>query len=238
MKILGLQKLTLLDYPGRIGAIVFLGGCNFRCPFCQNSALVLTPESLPSIDMDEFTGFLHKRAGILEGICVTGGEPTLHRDLPKLFAQIRSAGYLAKLDTNGTNPDMLASLLEQDLLDYVAMDIKSSPARYVQVCGLPKQTCETEKLLTNVKRSVDILKNSSVEYEFRTTVVKGLHQEEDFEKIACWLSGCKNYYLQSFRDCPEVLTENHTFSAFSKEEMEHFLGLVRKKIPQACLRGI
>lgn len=277
MKISGLQKLTLLDYPGHIAAIVFLPGCNFRCPFCQNSSLVLIPNEEPEISQKEFLRFLKKRSGILEGICVTGGEPTLHADLPELFRAIHEAGYLAKLDTNGTNPDMLEAMLTEGLLDYVAMDIKAGRNNYRRVCGLnccpsaatskdldptktfdmsdypaptetfdmsdcpaPTETSEflSDPLLAKINRSVDLLKSSGIDYEFRTTVVNGLHTEQDFEDIADWLSGSKAYYLQSFRDCPEVLQQNHSFSEFSKEEMEHFLRIVQKKIPAAQLRGI
>lgn len=246
MKISGLQKLTLLDFPGKVGAIVFLGGCNFRCPFCQNSSLVTAPGSLPEITPDEFRAFLKKRAGLLDGICVTGGEPTLHSDLPEFLEMIRDAGYLTKLDTNGTNPEMLQELLNAGLLDYVAMDIKAGRRNYPRVCGLehspsetnPRPASECSCLLGQIERSVEILKNISVEYEFRTTVVKGLHTEEDFFDIRSWISGCSAYYLQSFRDCPEVLKKDHGFSPFSSEEMTHFLKIVQKEIPQASLRGI
>lgn len=256
MKISGLQKLTLLDYPGHIAAIVFLPGCNFRCPFCQNSSLVLTPNEEPEISQEEFFRFLKKRAGILEGICVTGGEPTLHTDLPELFRHIREAGYLAKLDTNGTNPDMLEAMLAEGLLDYVAMDIKAGRDNYRRVCGLSccpsaaiskdldlTKTFEasaflSDPLLAKINRSVDLLKSSSIDYEFRTTVVKGLHSEQDFLDIADWISGSKAYYLQSFRDCPEVLQQNHSFSDFTEAEMRYFLEIVQKKIPAATLRGI
>ncbi|MDO4323909.1 MAG: anaerobic ribonucleoside-triphosphate reductase activating protein [Lachnospiraceae bacterium] len=237
MNILGLQKLTLLDFPGYVAAIVFLGGCNFRCPFCQNSPLVLAPEILPVISWQEFFDFLHKRSGILEGICVTGGEPTLHSDLPEFLASIKSAGYLVKLDTNGTNPEMLSSLIRENLVDYVAMDIKAGRSSYARVCGLDGRS-SAPALLEKIMHSVDILKNSGIDYEFRTTVVKGLHDTADFEDIRTWLSGCRHYYLQSFRDCPEVLQPNHSFSSFSEEELRGFLEIVQEKIPQACLRGI
>lgn len=257
MKIFGLQKLTLLDFPGQVAAIVFTGGCNFRCPFCQNSSLVLSPETLPCISEAKFEQFIRKRQGVLDGICVTGGEPTLHADLPGFLNEIKSFGYLVKLDTNGTNPDMLQLLLDKKLLDYVAMDIKAGLSNYAHVCGLNRKpnavidnsersSHQTEadmhpkmrKLLENVYRSVDILKNSGIDYEFRTTVVNGLHSEQDFKEIASWLSGCPRYFLQSFRDCPEVLQQGHSFSSFSKEEMQHFLEIVQKEIPQAALRGI
>lgn len=245
MKISGLQKLTLLDYPGRLAAIVFLPGCNFRCPFCQNSSLVLTPNEASEISQDEFRRFLKKRSGILEGICVTGGEPTLHADLPELFRTIHDAGYLAKLDTNGTNPEMLELLIRERLIDYVAMDIKAGCENYRRVCGLQADfhDCQTgnasaDPLLKKINHSIEIIKSSGIDYEFRTTVVRGLHTVQDFEDIADWIADSRAYYLQSFRDCDEILQPNHTFSDFSKEEMEHFLEIVQKKIPAAALRGI
>lgn len=237
MKILGLQKLTLLDYPGRLAAILFLGGCNYRCPFCQNSSLVLTPDLLPEISHDELIRFLKKRSGILEGICITGGEPTLHADLPDLIREIRACGYPVKLDTNGTNPDLLSSLIDEGLLDYVAMDIKAGRENYQNVCGLTEDAA-ARTLLEKVSRSVRLLLQNSVDYEFRTTVVRGLHTETDFLDIAQWLSGCRRYFLQSFRDCDEILLQGHSFSEFSAEEMQHFLKIVQTKIPQASLRGI
>jgi pyruvate formate lyase activating enzyme len=239
VKICGLQKLTLLDFPGRLGAIVFLGGCNFRCPFCQNSSLVLSPGDVEGISEEEFRRFLKKRSGIIEGICVTGGEPTLHQDLSQLFSLIKSEGYLAKLDTNGTNPDMVRTLIEDGLVDYVAMDLKAGREHYARICGLDGQSDERNALLLeNICQSVELLMDSSIEYEFRTTVVKGLHSEQDFIDIAQWISGCRNYFLQSFRDCDEVLMQNHSFSAFSEDEMRHFLRIVQKEIPQASLRGV
>lgn len=234
MLISGLQKLTLLDFPGHLAAIVFLDGCNFRCPFCQNRSLVLPSEELPSIDMDEFQRFLKKRSGILEGICVTGGEPTLHKELPEFLRMIRQAGYLVKLDTNGTNPEMLQSLMAEGLLDYVAMDIKAGRKNYARVAGISSDS----QLLKNVEQSVSLLLESDLDYEFRTTVVGGLHSSEDFPDIARWIKGCPHYYLQAFRDCDEILMENHPFFTFSEEEMKQFLAIVQKEIPQADLRGI
>ena len=235
MKILGLQKLTLLDFPDHMAAIVFLGGCNFRCPFCQNSSLVLTPNTLSAISQEEFFAFLQKRSGILEGICVTGGEPTLYPNLPDFLASIKSAGYLVKLDTNGSNTKMLEELLRKKLVDYVAMDIKAGRTNYARVCGLT-DSARASCLLEKVSLSVELLKSGATDYEFRTTAVKGLHTRADFEDIGVWLSGCKKYYLQSFRDCPEILLQNHSFAAFSQPELLEFLSCLQKEIPQACLR--
>lgn len=261
MKISGLEKLTLTDFPGHLAAILFLEGCNFRCPFCQNSSLVLphreseslSPQHMtnPDIPLDSVLAFLKKRSGLLDGVCISGGEPTLHHDLPELIRQIRDLGYLVKLDTNGTNPEMLQALLEADLLDYVAMDIKAGRNHYGAVAGLSlsqemfhtssgsehDEESKIEQTLSAVQKSVNLLMNSSVIYEFRTTVVKGLHKEEDFIDISDWIKGCPRYFLQSFRDCDSVLMKNHCFSAFSEIEMHHFLDLVKKNIPGAAIRG-
>lgn len=233
MYLSGLQKLTLLDYPGHLAAIVFLNGCNFRCPFCQNSSLVLHTEETALISTDEFRAFLKKRAGILEGICITGGEPTLCKELPELISMIHQEGYLVKLDTNGTNPELLASLLRDHMLDYVAMDIKAGRPNYANAAGLSSDSGS----LSKIESSVQLLLHSEIDYEFRTTVVGGLHTEADFVDIAQWIRGCRHYYLQSFRDCDEVLQKDHSFFPFPAEQMQKFLELVQKEIPQASLRG-
>ncbi len=277
MKILGLQKLTLLDYPGHLGAVLFVGGCNFRCPFCQNGPLVCAPETIPAYDMDEVRAFLRKRQGILEGICVTGGEPTLYRELPELLEEIRGLGYLVKLDTNGTNPDMLEMLLAESRLDYVAMDIKAGRANYARVAGLDaangignsvktvpgaafskcadaeaEQLLQPEvsktpvsditkpcaRLMEKINRSVQLLLHCGIDYEFRTTVVGGLHTEEDFYDIADWLAGDSRYYLQSFRDGENIVLQDHPFFTFAETQMKQFLAIVQRKLPNAGLRGI
>ncbi len=213
MYISGLQKLTLLDYPEHLAAILFLDGCNFRCPFCHNSELVLgtSPEVEDNFySEDEVLGFLKKRAGMLDGVCISGGEPTLHRDLPALITRIKELGYEVKLDTNGTNPDMLRRLLDDHLLDYIAMDIKAGRRNYAAAAGISKDALskKTESdpahsflsfeedqsgpgcsFLSRIQRSIDIIRNSGIDYEFRTTVVKGIHTEEDFEDISQWLAG-------------------------------------------------
>lgn len=236
VKIYGIQKLTLLDFPGHLAAVLFLGGCSFRCPFCQNGPLVLDLSSSDPLDPEEVFSFLRKRAGILEGVCVSGGEPTLHRDLPLLFQKLKEMGYLTKLDTNGTNPEMLGELLRENLLDYAAMDIKGGRKNYLKIAGL--ENPGGEALLKKVFQSARLLIESRIDFEFRTTAVKGLHTEEDFLDIIQWLSGDFPYYLQTFQDCEGVLQKNHSFRAFSYEEMERFRSLVRKKIPRVQLRGI
>lgn len=230
MKIHGLNKTTLLDYPEHVAATIFTGACNFRCPFCQNSGLVLQPELEPEIDQDELFSFLKKRYGILSGVCITGGEPTLQQDLEPFIRRIRTIGYQVKLDTNGYRPEIVNQLIQEKLLDYVAMDIKSSPENYAIACGLNSINIQ------KIKETVSILINGTLPYEFRTTVVKGLHTETDFYEIAEWLEGSSSYYLQAYRDSEQVLCPG--YSSFSSIEMKHFLSIVTPKIPNAKLRGI
>lgn len=230
MQIHGLNTLTLLDYPGHTGATIFLGACNFRCPFCQNAGLVLSPELEPVIPEDEVLNFLKKRQGILDGVCISGGEPTLHQDLPNLIEKIKNLGYLVKLDTNGTNPDLLSDLYADKLIDYAAMDIKSSRERYAAVSGIPSPD------LNNIQKSIDFLMGSGISYEFRTTVVRELHTREDFKSIAHWLAGAKAYFLQSYKNSEHVICQG--FHSCSKEELEACCHILKKKIPLAELRGI
>lgn len=188
--------MTLIDYPGKIAATVFTVGCNFRCPFCHNPELVLARD-LQSKNHNnlekEFFAFLKKRQGRLEGVCVTGGEPTLQTDLVDFIGKIKKLGYPVKLDTNGARPDVLKKLYDLKLLDFVAMDIKSNLKKYTATCGAKVD-------IERIKMSVALIKNSKAPYEFRTTVVPGLHAEEDFEDIAEWLRGAKAYYLQEYRE--------------------------------------
>ena len=197
MKIQGLQKLTLLDYPGKIACTVFVGGCNFRCPFCHNGGLALGGDSDGIMSVEELLAFLDSRRGRLQAVCISGGEPTLHPDLPALIGEIKSRGFEVKLDTNGTNPEMLSSLIADGLVDYVAMDIKTSPDKYAQTAGLSecrmqnaKCIIESEELLIEkAKESAAILMQGRVDFEFRTTLVKELHTADDLEAIGKWLSG-------------------------------------------------
>lgn len=231
MKIHGFNTLTLLDYPGHLGATLFVGGCNFRCPFCQNAGLVLSPQTEPYIEEEEVLSYLKKRSGILEGVCITGGEPTLYQnELPGFISRIKELGYLVKLDTNGTNPDLIKSLRESGLIDYVAMDIKSSRANYGKVAGVKDMD------ITPVCRSVEYLMASGMDYEFRTTVVRELHDTEDFKSIGKWLSGCRAYYLQAYKDSENVIQRG--FSPYSREEMDDFCRLLRKTIQLVETRGI
>lgn len=229
MDIAGLQKNTLLDYPGKIACTVFLAGCNLRCPFCHNPSLVLPSRAEPpAMGEDALLAFLKKRRGLLEGVCITGGEPTLHRDLPQLIGKITALGYPVKLDTNGTNPKMLGQLLEAGLLCYVAMDIKNAPEAYANTCG-------GADVLESVEESVKILRNSGIPYEFRTTVVKPLHSEETMKALGQWLSGTEAYFIQNFRDTGDLVGQG--LSAFSEDELKQLLSAVLPYLPNAQVRG-
>ncbi len=230
MKICGLQKTTLLDFPGHVAATVFLNGCNFRCPFCHNTEL-LTGTAGELMSVKELIDFLKKRRSILEGVCITGGEPTLSgEDLENLIGSVKNLGYLVKLDTNGYRPECLKRLCREGLVDFVAMDIKAGRFHYGEVCGI------SELNMALIEDSVSFLMEGTIPYEFRTTVVKGLHRENDFEDIAKWIGGCSQYFLQGFVDSGNVLKEG--YSAFSRKELDGFLSIVQKTIPKAAIRGV
>ncbi len=232
MKISGIQKLTLLDYPGTVACTLFTAGCNFRCPFCHNAALVL-PEQIEdgSLDEDEVLDFLKKRQGILDGVAITGGEPMLHRDLPELLSKIKALGYKIKLDTNGSNPEMLKEVIERRLIDRVAMDIKNSPEAYGETIGVENFD------LAPIERSKDMLLCDDMDYEFRTTVVKGIHTEESLIEAAKWIKGAKEYYLQQFKDSGNLILPDG-LSAYDEKEMHALAELVREHVPAAEVRGV
>lgn len=242
MKLYGLNKTTLLDYPNHIACTVFCGHCNFRCPFCHNADLVLNPASQPPVLMQDFFAFLRKRKNTLEGVCITGGEPTLEPDLLDFIRSIKELGLSVKLDTNGYRPDVLESLLSQQLLDYVAMDIKSSREGYALASGLENPN------LSMIEASVQLLKQSNIPYEFRTTVVKELHSREDFLSIARWIKGCQAYYLQPFRESASILynalppkkrlPNADTLTSYTAEELNHFIKELRESGIPAQLRGL
>ena len=230
MRIQGLQKLTLLDYPEHTACTVFTAGCNFRCPFCHNASLVVNIPKEAEISEDEFFTFLQKRKGILDGVCVSGGEPLLQPDIELFIRKIKDMGFAVKLDTNGSFPDKLIHLVKEGLVDYVAMDIKNSPETYAFTAG-------TETLdIVSVQKSVSYLMEGHVPYEFRTTVVKHYHSKESFEEIGKWLAGTEKYFLQNFVDSGDLIGKNTR--GCSEEEMKEFLEVVKKHIPNAKLRGI
>lgn len=239
MKVYGFQKLTLLDYPEKVACTVFTGGCNFRCPFCQNGNLVLRPEGEIRIPTEEVLAFLKKRRGILEGVCVTGGEPTLQFDLMGFLTDVKELGYSTKLDTNGYRPGILRQLVEEGLVDYVAMDLKNAPDRYARTCGIR----EEDFYLENILESAAYLMEEKVDYEFRTTVMKELHDAESFEKIGTWIAGAKNYYLQAYRDSEAILQkmegQSPSFSSYTLEELKYFEQLLTHYgIRRVGIRGI
>lgn len=229
MEIHGFTKTTLLDYPGHVACTVFTAGCNFRCPFCHNGDLVIHPEIYPIIDESEIFSHISKRHNVLSGVCISGGEPTLQPDLPDFLARIRDTGLLIKLDTNGYNPDILNKIIQDNLVDYVAMDIKSSLTNYHRAVGF---SIDTDRIAT----SVDILNNSNIQYEFRTTCVKGIHETGDFEEIAHWLPNDCMYFLQSFKENDSVFDKS--CSSFSKEQLLAFRDIIISHIPAVALRGI
>ena len=229
MVIAGLQKLTLLDYPGRCACTVFLSGCNLRCPFCHNASLVLGTAPPAAMGEAEFFTFLESRKGLLDGVCVTGGEPTLRPDLPEFLAGIHALGFSLKLDTNGSNPSMLRRLIDEKCVDYVAMDIKNSPDRYAATCG-------GVDILDKVQESIDILMEGRVDYEFRTTCVKPFHDADALESIGAWLCGAKQYYLQAFVDSGDLIGTG--VGGFTKEEMESLRKAALPYIPGTRIRGI
>lgn len=230
MRISGLQKLTLLDFPGHTACTVFTGACNYRCPFCHNAELVLRPGEQPEIPDEEFFAMLRKRKGLLDGVAVTGGEPTLQPDLPEFLARIRELGYAVKLDTNGTRPDLVKDLVGRDLVQYIAMDIKNAPERYPQTTGVEDPRLEA------VRETAAFLLEGRVPYEFRTTVVKELHRPEDLEAVGRWLAGAKHYYIQCFTDSGDLIAPG--LSPCSREELDALLEAVRPHIPAAELRGV
>ena len=230
MRICGFNKTTLLDYPGKVASTIFLGGCNFRCPFCQNSVLVLHPEEQPDYAREDILAFLKKRNGILDGVCISGGEPTLAADLEEFLRQIKDLGYLIKLDTNGTRPDVVKHLAESKLIDKVAVDIKAGPDHYSRLAGV------SAPAMDKVRETVDFLLHGQLDYEFRTTVVKELHTEEDFREIGQWLRGAKEYYLQAYKDSDGVLKPG--FESYTLAELQAFQKILKETISLVEIRGI
>ncbi len=230
MKLIGLQKMTVLDFPGRVACIVFTFGCNFRCPFCHNASLVIG-EGKSDITEDDFFAYLKKRQGILDGVVVTGGEPLLQNGIEDFLRKIKSMGLEIKLDTNGTFPDKLKTIVNEGLVDYVAMDIKNTPEHYAVTIG--KENFD----LSTVKESVDFLINQDkVEYEFRTTIVAQFHTESMMDEIGEFIKGAKNYYLQGFVDSGDLISEN--MSALPKANMEKMAEVMRKYVENVSLRGV
>jgi pyruvate formate lyase activating enzyme len=225
----GFQKLTLLDYPGKTACTVFTGGCNYRCPFCHNAGLV-TKLDTEIISESEVLSHLKKRQGILDGVAISGGEPLLQGDIEEFLQKIKELGYSIKLDTNGSFPDKLKSIIDKGLCDYVAMDIKNSPESYGKTIGIEGYD------IKNVKSSIEYLMSGVVSYEFRTTVVRQFHQKSDFESISQWIKGADRYFLQQFVDSGDLIQQGLT--GYNKDIMEQALEIVKTTIPNAELRGV
>lgn len=232
MKVTGIQKLTLLDYPGVVACTVFTAGCNFRCPFCHNALLVL-PEQIDDecLTDDEVFGFLKKRRGVLDGVAVTGGEPLLHADMPEFLARVKELGYKIKLDTNGSNPELLSEIVKNKLVDRVAMDIKNAPEEYARTIGLKSFD------IAPVERSKEMLLRGDIDYEFRTTVVKGIHTKESLIGAAKWIEGAKEYYLQQFKDSGNLILPDG-LSAYDEKQMHALADAVRDYVPTVEVRGV
>ena len=231
MHLEALQKLTLLDYPGRTAATLFTHGCNFRCPFCHNAGLVVRPSETVAAE-NELFAYLDKRKKLLDGVCITGGEPLLAPDIADFIRRVRAHGYAVKLDTNGSFPEKLAALIDEGLVDYVAMDIKNSPEKYEETAG-------AKGILENVQASVALLLQNKVDYEFRTTVTGSLHTAEDMRAIGAWIAGAKRYFLQPFKDSGDLVCGNADTSIFacSPAHTEALLAAVQPFVPTAQVRG-
>ena len=226
----GLQKLTLLDYPGMMAATVFTGGCNFRCPFCHNRSLVFLNENNGEISSDDILSYLKTRSKILDGVCISGGEPLLHKGIGNFIRQVKDLGLKVKLDTNGSNFEAMKKLIEDGLIDYVAMDIKNHPKKYSETIGL-----ETFDLKA-IEKSKNYLLEDHVDYEFRTTVVRQFHTVSDFEKIGRWIEGAKNYYLQNFEDHGSCIQQG--LSEVDLETLEKMKQAVSAYVKHGEIRGI
>lgn len=227
----GLQKLTLLDFPGYVACTLFTKGCNMRCPFCHNASLVVRADEQKPYTHEEIMYFLKKRQGILDGVAITGGEPTLMPYLSDFMAEVRGLGYKIKLDTNGTRPEVLASIIERGLVDYVAMDIKNSREKYGQTVGFVSSYD-----LRPIDESIALLKEGKVDFEFRTTVSRTFHTEEDIRKIGEWLAGEEKFFLQQFKDSGDIIKDG--IEAYSEDEMKALLDIILPFVPNAQLRGV
>ncbi len=230
MTIGGLQKLTLLDFPGRTACTVFTPGCDFRCPYCHNAALVTRAQEQETMPQEEFFRFLSKRKGLLDGVAITGGEPTLQPGLEDFIGRVKSEGFLVKLDTNGTRPDVVRRLIDSGLVDYIAMDVKAAPENYDKVTG---GRCPD---IGPVRESVSLIMEGRTDYEFRTTLVKGLHTIDDMTGIGPWISGAKRYFLQNFKDSGDIISAG--WAPFAEEELKTLLDAVLPYVPAAELRGV
>ncbi|MBR4314396.1 MAG: anaerobic ribonucleoside-triphosphate reductase activating protein [Lachnospiraceae bacterium] len=234
MIISGLQKVTLLDYPGHIACTIFFGRCNLRCPFCHNMELVTNPEHFPTFSIEDILKFLKERKGRLNGVAITGGEPLLNKDIAELLKPIKELGFPIKLDTNGFFPDMIEKLIDEKLVDMFAMDIKAGWKKYLHIAGADGRGEPDWQL--KLKKSISLLINKADDYEFRTTCVKGLHTVEDFYEIKDMINGAKKYFLQNYKAAPDM--KELPFKPFSREELVGFLNIVKDSVENVSIRGV
>ena len=225
----GWQRLSLVDYDDNITTTLFMAGCDFRCPFCQNSDLVLHPEKAPRIPWETIRDYLSKRKGVLDAVCITGGEPTMMDDLLEKMKEIKEMGYKIKLDSNGSRPDVLQEAAFYGFVDYFAMDIKNCKEKYGLTAGVPHLN------IAPIEKSVDFIMHSGVAYEFRTTIIQEFHTEEDMKKIGEWIQGAERYALQLYIDSERCIEHGH--HAVPKEEAERFLEIVKPYVKKAKLRS-
>ncbi|MBP3442997.1 MAG: anaerobic ribonucleoside-triphosphate reductase activating protein [Clostridia bacterium] len=230
MKICGFQKMTMLDFPGKVACTVFTGGCNFRCPFCHNALLVTEIDNENTFDEDEIIAYLHKRKGIIDGVCITGGEPLLQKDIAEFLRKVKATGMPVKLDTNGSYPEKLRELVSEGLIDYVAMDIKNSKDKYPITVDIDDYD------ISKVDESIRFLMSDAVDYEFRTTVVKEFHTAEDIVAITEWIKGAKRYFLQGFVDSGNLIGSG--LSAYRPQEMVEICTKAQEIVPNTVLRGV
>ena len=230
MKFYGMEKLSLVDFDGKITCTLFVGGCNFLCPFCHNSSLVLNPTQNQELDFSEVVEYLTKRQKIVDAVCITGGEPTLYNDLDTYFKLFKDMGFITKLDTNGTNPKMVKKLVEEGLVDYVAMDVKNSFTSYNKTIGK-----NNPSLIENIKETMNYLLSGKIDYEFRTTLVNELHSEDDIIEISEMIKGAKRYFLQKFVNSGECICDN--LHEVNLDDAKKYLEILKEKIPNTSLRG-
>lgn len=229
VRIFGLQKLTLLDFPQKLASTIFTGGCNFKCPFCHNKDLVFLPENMTEIKEEDILQYLTKRKGVLEGVCVSGGEPLLQGNLEPLLRMIKQLGYAIKLDTNGSCPERLQRIVKEGLIDYVAMDVKNCPSRYGETIGLPAYE------VSAIDQSIHYLKENHIPYEFRTTIVKEFHTKQDMLELGKWLENARAIYLQKFENSERVIQEG--LHPCEDETMEEYRSILQQYLP-AYIRGM
>lgn len=230
MTIAGFQKLTLLDFPGKTACTVFTAGCNLRCPFCHNADLVISPSSIEKFSEEEILSYLNKRTGLIDGICITGGEPMLMKDLPSFCEKIKNIGIAVKIDTNGSFPSLLKYIVRNGLCDYVAMDVKNTLSKYPETVGIPDLD------VTPFAESIEFLKSTDISHEFRTTVCRPFHTETDIVEIGKMLGKNERYFLQSFVDSGRLIGDG--VSGFLPSEMKDMLSKLKEFVPNADIRGI